>query len=77
MRGKEGGQVVLRFIYSREARGGQRQRTARWRTGRGGGDTARPEEGDDPGRWAERASSAEWADLAAGLAKGFRPKLRI
>jgi hypothetical protein len=42
-----------------------------------GGDAARPEEGDDLGRWAEWASSTEWAGLAAGLVKGFGPKSRI
>jgi hypothetical protein len=29
--------------------------------------------GRRPGRWAKRAGSAEWASLAAGLAKGFGP----
>jgi hypothetical protein len=29
---------------------------------------------DDPGRWAKRAGSAEWAGLAAGLAKRFQAK---
>jgi hypothetical protein len=29
---------------------------------------------DDPGRWAKWAGSAEWAGLAAGLAKRFRAK---
>jgi hypothetical protein len=32
---------------------------------------------DGPGRWAKRAGSAEWAGLAAGLAKRFRTKTRI
>jgi hypothetical protein len=64
--------VALRFVYSRERRGGQRQRTVRQRRSEAqGGDAARPEEGDDPERW------AEWASLAAGLAKGFGPKSRI
>jgi hypothetical protein len=70
--------VVLRFVYSREGRGGQRQCTVRrhWSEAQGGAAT-RPEEGDDLGRWAKQADSAEWAVLAAGLAKGFRPKSRI
>jgi hypothetical protein len=70
--------VALRFVHSREGRGGQRQRTVRQRQSEAQcGDAARPEEGDDPGRWAKWAGSAEWAGLAAGLAKGFGPKSRI
>jgi hypothetical protein len=70
--------VALRFVYSREGRGGQRQHTVRRRRSEAqGGDAARPKEGDDPGKWAKRAGSAEWVGLAAGLAKGFMPKSRI
>jgi hypothetical protein len=70
--------LALRFVYSREGRGGQWQRTVRRRWSEAqGDDAAQPEEGDDLGRRAKRAGSAEWAGLAAGLAKGFGPKSRI
>jgi hypothetical protein len=33
--------------------------------------------GRRPGRWDKWAGSVEWAVLAAGLVKGFRPNSRI
>jgi hypothetical protein len=69
--------VALQFVYSCEWRGGQRQRTVRWRRSEvQGGDVARPEEGDDLGKWAKWAGSAEWTGLATGLAKGFWVKIK-
>jgi hypothetical protein len=74
--GRQSGGALIHLLVRGEF--GQRQCTVwRRRSEVQGGDAAQPEEGDDLGRWAKWAGLAEWAGLAAGLAKGFGPKSRI
>jgi hypothetical protein len=70
MRGNEEETMAHRFNYSRVETGGARRRPKEVAAMASGG-------GRRPGRWAKWAGLAEWAGLAARLAKGFRPNSRI